>query len=63
MMVTLDELSLEDRVAMSNGDQRRIFDNVKAHLLLTSSVMKLMNAHADLPTKFLKILGMGNEIR
>ena len=27
------ELSLEDRVAMLNGDQRRIFDNVKTHLL------------------------------
>ena len=28
-----NELSLEDRVAMLNGYQRRIFDNVKAHLL------------------------------
>ena len=27
------ELSLEDRVAMLNGDQRRTFDNVKTHLL------------------------------
>ena len=26
-------LRIEDRVAMLNGDQRRIFDNVKAHLL------------------------------
>ena len=28
-----DELSLEDRVAMLNADQRRIFDAVKSHLL------------------------------
>ena len=27
------ELSLDDRVAMLNDDQRRLFDNVKAHLL------------------------------
>ena len=30
---SFSELSLDDRVAMLNGDQRRIFDNVKAHLL------------------------------
>ena len=28
-----DELSLEDRIAMLNADQRRIFDAVKSHLL------------------------------
>ena len=27
------DLSLESRVAMLNADQRRIFDNVKSHLL------------------------------
>ena len=27
------DLSLESRVAMLNTDQRRIFDNVKSHLL------------------------------
>ena len=30
---SFSELSLDDRVAMLNGDQRRIFENVKAHLL------------------------------
>ena len=30
---SFSELSLDDRVAMLNGDQKRIFDNVKAHLL------------------------------
>ena len=30
---SFNDLSLDDRVAMLNGDQRRIFDNVKAHLL------------------------------
>ena len=30
---SFSELSLGDRVTMLNGDQRRIFDNVKAHLL------------------------------
>ena len=28
-----DDLTLEDRVGMLNGDQRRVFDNIKAHLL------------------------------
>ncbi len=28
-----DMLSLEDRVGMLNADQRRIFDNMKIHLL------------------------------
>ena len=36
---SFNDLSLDDRVAMLNGDQRRIFDNV------TSNVMRLMNAH------------------
>ena len=28
-----DNLTLDDRVKMLNDDQRRIFDNIKAHLL------------------------------
>ena len=28
-----DDLTLDDRVKMLNYDQRRIFDNIKAHLL------------------------------
>ena len=32
-MKPCSELSLEDRMAMLNSDQRYIFDNVKAHLL------------------------------
>ena len=27
-----DDLTLDDRVRMLNDDQRRIFDNIKAHL-------------------------------
>ena len=27
-----DDLTLDDRVKMLNDDQRRIFDNIKAHL-------------------------------
>ena len=29
-----DDLTLEDRVGMLNADQKRVFDNIKAHLLL-----------------------------
>ena len=31
--ITCNDFTLEERVAMLNADQRRIFENVKAHLL------------------------------
>ena len=31
--ISSDKISLEDRVAMLNDDQRRIFEKIKAHLL------------------------------
>ena len=30
---SLDKLTLEERVSMLNDDQRRVFDNVKTHLV------------------------------
>ncbi len=53
-----DKLSLEDRVAMLNADQRRIFQHVKKHLLLQQQ-HEANQCHCDLNPLQMFVSGVG----